>query len=94
GYLPQEARERAERLRQLEAHALRSGQTQMFIETPYRNAALWAGLMQGLQPNTRLAVASGLTLPQMRLHSQTVQQWRSAECPVDNRTPAVFALGS
>ncbi|GAA4428204.1 SAM-dependent methyltransferase [Acidovorax lacteus] len=94
GYLPQDARERAERLRQLEAHALRSGQTQLFIETPYRNAALWAGLLQGLQPTTRLAVASGLTLPQMRLDSQTVQQWRSAECPVDNRTPAVFALGS
>ena len=94
GYLPQDARERTERLRQLEAHALRSGQTQLFIETPYRNAALWTALLQGLQPGTRLAVASGLTLPQMQLASQTVQQWRAAPCPVDNRTPAVFALGS
>ncbi|MDY0108152.1 MAG: SAM-dependent methyltransferase, partial [Giesbergeria sp.] len=62
GYLPQDADERAQRIRALEALALKSGQTQIFIETPYRNAALLQALMHTLQPATRLALASGLTL--------------------------------
>ena len=48
GYLPQEAAARTQRLRDLEALAARSGQTQVFIETPYRNAALWQAMVQGL----------------------------------------------
>ena len=64
-----------------------------FIETPYRNAALWQALVQTLQPHTRLAMAGGLTLPQAQIHSQLVRQWRQVPCPTDNRTPVVFALG-
>ncbi|MFZ3119708.1 MAG: SAM-dependent methyltransferase, partial [Variovorax sp.] len=61
GYLPQDAAARVQRIRELEALALRSGQTQLFIETPYRNAALLQALTQTLQHHTRLAVARGLT---------------------------------
>lgn len=49
--------------------------------------------MQTLQPHTRLALASGLTLPEARIHSQLVRQWRQQPAPPDNRTPVVFALG-
>ena len=66
GYLPQEASERAKRIRELESIALRTGQTQLFIETPYRNAAMLQALLQHLQHNTRLSVSSGLTLAQPR----------------------------
>ena len=93
GYLPQDAQERAQRIRELEALAQKTGQTQLFIETPYRNAALWQALLQVLQPHTRLALASGLTLPDSRVQSQLVRQWRQQPAPPDNRTPVVFALG-
>ena len=91
--IPQDAQERAQRIRELEALAHKTGQTQLFIETPYRNAALWQALLQVLQPHTRLALASGLTLPEARVHSLPVRQWRQHDLPPDNRTPVVFALG-
>lgn len=93
GYLPQEGQERVQRIKELEAAAVKTGQTQLFIETPYRNAALWQALVQTLQPQTRLALASGLTLPSARVQSQLVHQWRQKPSPPDNRTPVVFALG-
>lgn len=94
GYLPQDAGERAQRIRELECLAQRQGQSQLFIETPYRNAAVWQALLQHLQPHTRLALAGGLTLAQARIESRLVQQWRQQATPPDNRTPFVFAIGS
>lgn len=93
GYLPQDAAGRTQRLRELESLALRGGQTQLFIETPYRNAAVWDALLQSLQPATRVAVASGLTLPRARIRTRTVAAWRREPPPVANDTPAVFAMG-
>lgn len=93
GYLPQDSGERTQRIKELEATALKTGQTQLFIETPYRNAALWQALLHTLQPHTRLAQASGLTLPEARIQSHPVRQWRQQSAAPDNRTPVVFALG-
>lgn len=93
GYLPQDPTERAQRVRELEALALKTGQTQLFIETPYRNAAMLATLLQVLQPTTRLAVCSGLTLTRGVSRSESVKAWRQKPTGADNATPAVFALG-
>jgi len=93
GYLPQDSAERAERIRALEALALRTGQTQIFIETPYRNAALLQGLLSTLQPNARLSVSWGLTLAEGRTRSADVKTWKRAPAGPDNSTPAVFAIG-
>ena len=93
GYVPQDGAERTARIKELESLALRQGQTQQFIETPYRNAALWQALLQTLQPNTRLALASGLTLETARIESHLVREWRQRNTPPDNRTPVVFAIG-
>ena len=94
GYLPQDAAERAQRIRELEALALRHGQTQMFIETPYRNAVLLQALLQTLQPHTRLSTSTGLTLDTARTHSMTVKSWKqTAGAAPDNNTPAVFLIG-
>ncbi len=82
-----------QRIRELEARAQRQGQTQLFIETPYRNAALWQALVQTLQANTRLAIASGLTLDHARTASHLVRQWKQQPEAPDNRTPAVFSIG-
>lgn len=93
GYLPQDALQRAQRIRELESLALKHGQTQLFIETPYRNAAIWDALTKTLQPSTRLAVGSGLTLANAVTRSQPVRAWRQEHAPVANDTPAVFAIG-
>jgi len=93
GYLPQDAADRNHRLKQLESLELKTGQTQMWIETPYRNAAMLGSLLQGLQANTRLAIASGLTLPSASLQSHTVAQWKKGLKGPDGHTPAVYAIG-
>ena len=93
GYLPQDADARNQRIRELEALALKTGQTQLFIETPYRNAALLQALTQTLQHHTRLAVARGLTLANASVRSETVKGWRAKPQAVEDRLPAVFAIG-
>jgi 16S rRNA (cytidine1402-2'-O)-methyltransferase len=93
GYLPQDGTERSQRIRELESLALKTGQTQLFIETPYRNAAMMQTLLQTLQHNTRLAVSSGLTLGRGVCRSDTIKNWKKITSPLDNSTPAVFALG-
>ena len=94
GYLPQDSDERAQRIRALEALALKTHQTQLFIETPYRNAAVLQALLHTLHPNTRLSVSSGLTLATSTTRSQSVQQWRDKPGGPDKNTPAVFAIGA
>jgi 16S rRNA (cytidine1402-2'-O)-methyltransferase len=93
GYLPQDPQERVQRLRELEALALKSGQTQLFIETPYRNLAMFQALLQTLQHNTRLAISSGLTLESARLASDSIKNWKHKAATLNNATPAVFAIG-
>ena len=99
GYLPQEAPARATRLRELEALSRRHGQTQVFIETPYRNAAMLQALLDTLAPTTRLSVSSGLTLPGGTSLTDTVAGWRrragaagAGSLPLPAALPAVFAL--
>lgn len=93
GYLPQDAAQRAQRILELERLAKRTGQTQLFIETPYRNQALLQSLLQTLGPGTRLAVSTGLTLGSYATHSLTVAQWRAKGVTLDRHTPALFAIG-
>ena len=93
GYLPQDATARTQRIRELEALALKTGQSQLFIETPYRNLAVWEALLATLQPATRLAVGSGLTLPTAVTRGHTMKQWKQEGTPVANDTPAVFGIG-
>ena len=93
GYVPSESAARLQRIKELEALALRTGQTQLFIETPYRNTALLQALLQGLQGHTRLATASGLTLADCACHSALVKDWKRSPWALDNATPTVFAMG-
>lgn len=93
GYLPTASDERAQRIRNLESIALKTGQTQLFIETPYRNMALLQSLLQTLQHNTRLATASGLSLGSAQCHSGLAKQWKQAGWTLDAKTPTVFLIG-
>lgn len=95
GYLPQDTALRAQQIRKLESHALQTGQTQICIETPFRNAALWQALLASLKPETWLSISAGLTLAAACSRGDTVGQWRktSPQAPIDQHTPAVFAFG-
>ncbi|WP_180682651.1 SAM-dependent methyltransferase [Tepidicella baoligensis] len=93
GYLPQEATARAQRVRELEALAHRTGQTQLFIETPYRNEALLQGLLTTLKPTTRLALCCGVTLPEQAVFSGTVADWKKRKPTLPLALPAVFLVG-
>jgi 16S rRNA (cytidine1402-2'-O)-methyltransferase len=92
GYLPVDAAERLRRIRELEWIVQKTGQTQIFIEVPHRNATLWQALLASLQPNTLLSVASGLSLPQQAIHSATVAQWKQRPSPAFG-LPSVMAVG-
>ena len=93
GYLPAQPQERGQRLKDLEALARRTGTAQWFIETPYRNVALWDSLLQVLAPTTRLACCSGLTLPQQEVRCLDIQTWKRQAPPRSLHLPTVFGLG-
>ena len=93
GYLPQDAGERILRIKALESMALKTGQTQIFIETPYRNATLLQALLQTLQGNTRLAVSCGLTLDNAWSKSATVAKWKQDKPAPPLGLPTVFCIG-
>ena len=93
GYLPQDFSGRTQRIRELESLALKTGQTQLFIETPYRNAALLQGLLQTLQGNTRLALSCGLTLGTSMSRSAPVSQWKRDKPTLPLDLPLVFCIG-
>lgn len=93
GYLPAQNPERAQRIAELEALAHKTGQTQLFIETPYRNAALLDALLQSLRPATVLATASGLTLDDASVRSASVKDWRQRAWKIAQNVPTVFAIG-
>lgn len=92
GYLPQDAGARTVRLKELETLSHRASQTQLIIETPYRNAALLAAMLAGLHPDTRVSISCGLTLAGGWSRTETVASWRSRPPQLPDRWPAVFGL--
>lgn len=92
GYLPIDAGERVRKLKLLESRAISEKQTQLFIETPYRNAKLLADILNTCKPSTRLCIAAGLTTEQEFLRTLTVQQWKKMSLPDLSKIPTIFAI--
>ena len=99
GYLPQTPAERVKAITQLEQQATQHGETQLFIETPFRNQALLTSLIQTLKPQTWLAVSAGLTLAHpnrdtlpLQTFSAPISRWRQSPPRVDHQLPAVYAI--
>jgi 16S rRNA (cytidine1402-2'-O)-methyltransferase len=98
GYLPIKNPERTQTLRALEAESRKLKQTQIWIETPYRNQGMLENLLQSLSAETRLCVAIDLTLPSQQILSMSVNQWKSwiknhaSELAMLDRRPAVFLM--
>lgn len=92
GYLPVKPDARATLLRRLEAEALAGRGTQVFIETPYRNAQMLAAIVATLAPSTRVCVAVDLTLPGESVRTLTVDRWRGVDATRYDKRPALFLV--
>jgi 16S rRNA (cytidine1402-2'-O)-methyltransferase len=91
GYLPAEAQARRAAIADLERQSARDGETQIFIETPYRNDALLADVLSTCKPQTRLAVAADLTAASEWIRSEAIEGWRARPATIGKR-PAIFLL--
>ena len=92
GYLPAREPERSRRITELEKESRQKHQTQLFIETPYRNQALFDALLAACHPQTLLCLAADLTQPAETVLTRRVQDWRNTVRPDLNRRPTVFLL--
>lgn len=92
GYLPVGDRERDEAIRALEAESRRLAQTQIFIETPYRNMRMLDALLAHCRPDTRVCVARELTTDSEWIRTRTVSGWKKAPPPQLERRPAIFLM--
>ena len=92
GYLPVKTPARADALRALEAESRRTGHAQLFIETPYRNEALLAAIVDTCKPATRLCVAADLTLASESVESRAVGEWKGRNFARYAKRPAMFVL--
>jgi 16S rRNA (cytidine1402-2'-O)-methyltransferase len=94
GYLPAKAGPRDVALRALDQAIARTGTTQLFIETPYRNDALVDAVVSVCRPESRLCVAVDLTLQTEQVQNRTIAEWRAAPRSSLDRRPAIFLLGA
>lgn len=96
GYLPVDATQRTKRIKELDERSRLEKQTQLFIETPYRNGALLDALAATCKPNTLISIATDLTLPSESIRTQTAARWKSdlasGHAPDFHKKPTVFLL--
>jgi 16S rRNA (cytidine1402-2'-O)-methyltransferase len=94
GYLPTDAAQRATRIKELEQRSRKEKQTQLFIETPYRNAAMLEALVGACQPGTLVCVATDLSLPTESVRTLTAAKWKAQlaanQGPDFHKKPTVF----
>lgn len=91
GYLPIDKQERSKQLKWLEKQSRKTGQTQIFMETPYRNQKLFADILKTCHPDTRLCIAADLTLKTEMIRTAPVGWWKSHQPDLEKR-PAIFLL--
>lgn len=92
GYLPAKGGELINKLRLLESRIYKENQTQIFIETPYRNSRLIENLIKNCKPNTKLCIASGITTEKEYIQTKTIAQWAKAKNVEIDKIPAIFLL--
>ena len=93
GYLPVKKPQRAASLRKIEKIALETGETQIFMETPYRNMKLLEDIVSNCRDHTRLCIAADISLATESIHTRTIREWKG-KLPDIHKRPAVFLLSS
>ncbi|MBL7726848.1 MAG: SAM-dependent methyltransferase [Dinghuibacter sp.] len=91
GYLPVDAAERKKKIKALEAESRRTGATQIFIETPYRNNQLFETLVQSCEAHTRLCIAVNISGEGESIRTQTISGWKK-QAPQLHKIPVIFLL--
>ena len=91
GYLPIEPEDRIKTLKKLEQRAYTENQTQLFIETPYRNAKMMADILKACRPQTHLCIAAGLTTKEEYIRTRTIKEWRG-KLPQLDKIPCIFLI--
>ena len=91
GYLPIEPDERIKTLKKLEQRAYSENQTQLFIETPYRNAKMMADILKACRPQTHLCIAAGLTTKEEYIRTRTIKEW-AGKLPNIDKIPCIFLI--
>jgi len=92
GYLPKEQKDRIHKLKELERLALKNNQTQLFIETPYRNNHVIDDVLKNCNGETRFCIACDISLPTESIKTQTISDWKKHK-PDINKRPALFLIG-
>jgi 16S rRNA (cytidine1402-2'-O)-methyltransferase len=92
GYLPIAEADRNKMIVTLETESAHRRQTQLFIETPYRNDKLFAALLAQCHPHTQLCVATDISLATEQIHTRTIAQWKTQPAPQLNKRPSLFLL--
>lgn len=92
GYLPIERKDRQAALRNMEREVQRTGATQLFMETPFRNEKMLASITEVCQANTYIGIACDLTLPNAYIRTHTVSEWRK-QTPKLHKRPCIFSMG-
>ena len=92
GYLPKEQKERVRKLKDLERMAIAQKQTQLFIETPYRNQHVLTDLLANCNPNTKLCIAVDITMASEQIATKTIAEWKNTTIDL-NKRPCIFLLG-
>lgn len=91
GYLPAKTDERRAAIKSIEKTSQTRRQTQLFIETPYRNDSMFADLLQVCQPSTRICIAANITMPDAYIKTKKVSEWRKENLTIGKR-PCVFLM--
>jgi 16S rRNA (cytidine1402-2'-O)-methyltransferase len=94
GYLPIEQQQRKQAIQELEQKAQRSSQTQIFMEAPHRNDAMVEDVIQCCQHDTRFCTVTNVTLPDERIISQPIHQWKQDKPLSIHKEPTIFLLSS
>ncbi len=93
GYLPIDRKERNKKIKELERAAVLRRQTQIFMETPYRNLQMFESLLQTCHPDTRLSISADLTSSQDFSQTRSISSWSKMKLPDIHKKPAIFILG-
>ena len=91
GYLPVKNGERESKIKQLENKVYKENQTQLFIETPYRNQKMFEAILKTCRPDTKLCIASGITTREEFIKTKTIQEWKKEKIEIE-KIPTIFLL--
>ena len=92
GYLPIDKSERSRKIKDLEVLSRGTQQTQIFMETPYRNTQLFESILKVCSKSTKLCIASNITLDLEKIKTKTIEEWKLSNPPKIHKSPTIFLI--